>query len=160
SGIAFRIGPRQLRPGLAFPMAVVDFPQPVVGAVGGRGKSQLPAHDLHGLARPHQRTGDIVERRRRRTTHLCQHPAAGAGLASSRVVEGDVALALIALRPVPVGLAMADEIERDAVFQHALPRGRAPGAVAGTWLAYRSPAGASSARGNAVAASPGLRNSA
>ena len=93
-------------------MAVVHFGQTVIRAIAVGRKRKLATHDLHGLPSALQRAGDVVERCGLVAEQLGKNDPVAPGLRSPRCVEMNVALPLVALRRVPVGLAVPDEEDR------------------------------------------------
>ena len=80
-------------------------------------------HQFHGLAGAGERARDIVEVLERRD-EAAQPPAGLLGLDAAEIVERNVALPLQARLGVPIGLAVADEIERVKRARHGVAPAR------------------------------------
>src|SRR6185295_11506200 len=116
--ISRRVAHRDVAPGLAFPAAVVDFHQPVVSAVGAAVEAHFGAQDLHRLARTLEGACYVVKLRRAIAEGRREQLTVALGLRPAGGVERNVPLPLIALPPVPIGLPMANVVERDPRLQH------------------------------------------
>ena len=121
-GEALRVLGGELVPKLALPVAVVDLAQPVVGAIAILRQAHFAAHDLHGLARPHQRARHVVERAGVAPERLREREPVARGLGTAGGVEGDVFLPLVALGEVPIRLAVADEVDYGGRLEHRSSR--------------------------------------
>lgn len=99
-------------------MAVPDLREPGIPAVSIRLQAQLAADDPHGLAGAQQGTCDVIEARCSRPQRIGKDAAVAGSLLASRGIQGYIALALIALREVPIRFPMANEIEGDTGLQH------------------------------------------
>ena len=97
----------------ALPVAVMDFLQALVEGVGGGLQTHGAAHDLHSLAGAQQGAGNVApmgDAGEQRTQGFAVAPRLGA----PGLVHGDVGLTLVARLRVPVGLAVANEVDGDA----------------------------------------------
>jgi len=106
-----RVDARQIGGERPLPVAVVGLLQAVVGAEILSPKAQHAAHDLHGFARAGERARYIVGRGdggQQGTQRL----SVALGLRAPARVHGDIGLALVAGFRIPLGLAVADEIDR------------------------------------------------
>ena len=98
----------------AFEIAKGNLHQPLVVMNVGKGDIESGAHALHGFTRPPERGGEPVEGRRVDPFFFqkeAQQRAVGIGLFLPARVERDVAATLVAALEVPVGFAVAREIE-------------------------------------------------
>ena len=108
-----RVAHRHLTPGLTFPAAIVDFHQPVVGSIGAAVEPQLGAQNLHRLACTLEGTCHVVEMRGPIAEGQRQLLTVSLGLGPADGIDRNVPLTLVALRPVPIGLPVANVVERD-----------------------------------------------
>ncbi|CDX55454.1 hypothetical protein MPL3365_200057 [Mesorhizobium plurifarium] len=100
----------ELGEGKTLPVAETYLHQTRIGAVGGRIESHSFAHELHRLARAPHRAGDKVETVAL-ADELSQPSAVLHGLLAAKVVEVGVGLALQAVLGIPLGLAVARDVD-------------------------------------------------
>src|SRR5262245_43299191 len=100
--------------GQAFPFAERDLGKPQVDGISAGRKTECRAHDLHGLARPYQRTRHIVEALRRTPVaakQILQDVRAANRLRATLRVEGYVVVPLQPLLCVPIREAVTNVID-------------------------------------------------
>jgi hypothetical protein len=93
-----------------------------IGPIGTGRKTELAQHNFHGLPRPQQWTCHAIERTADAGEGPRQHFAVARCMGTTRRVERNVLLPLIALGEVPIGFAMTGEIERQPWRHHAYTR--------------------------------------
>ena len=110
-----RVGVLHLLERKTLPGAIGDLAQAVIDGIIGGIKFQLAAQQFHGDAGAAKRARDIGQRRRIALLLLqqfAQQLAGGDRLLAAFVVEGNILGALKAPGSVPIGLAVADVIDR------------------------------------------------
>src|SRR5207302_11061484 len=104
----------QLRKGEALPTAEGQLGKAGVGAIAGRVEAEPGPHELHGLSGAPEWTRDEVEPfwiAAVAIEQVAHDLAATRGLAAPDGIERDVVLTLQPAFRIPVGLAVAHEVE-------------------------------------------------